>query len=83
MITQWTKHCTSEDEKKQYVESLKRARWVFDDLNKLVDENLNVNESSEISPKSYDSPNWAFRQAHVNGYKQALKDLKKLLTIDP
>lgn len=82
MITQWTKHCTSEEEKKQYVESLKRAKWVFDDINKLVDSNLASREASEISPSTYESPNWAYQQAHNNGYKQALRDLKKLLTID-
>lgn len=78
----WTKHCKTEQDKKDYTESLKRAKWVFDDLRKLVDSNLLSNEASEISPKSYDSPNWAYRQAHSNGYKQALRDLKNLITID-
>ncbi len=78
----WTKHCTSEEEKQLYITSLKRVKWVLDDLNKLVDSNLASGEAVEISPKSYDNPNWAYRQAHLNGYKQALKDLKNLTTID-
>lgn len=78
----WTKHCTSQEEKDRYTESLKRVKWVLDDLNSLVDSNLASNEAMEISPKAYDNPNWAFRQAHLNGYKQALKDLKNLTTID-
>lgn len=78
----WTKHLKTEEEKKLYRESLKRVKWVLDDLNRLVDSNLASNEAGEISPKSYDSPNWAYRQAHANGYKQAMKDLQKLITID-
>ena len=82
MITAWTKHCKTPEEKEQYINSLKRAKWVFDDIIKLVDSNLASQEAQEISPKSYDSPNWQFRQAHANGYKQALNDFKNLLTID-
>lgn len=81
MIIDWTKHCKSTEEKDQYTTSLQRAKWVLDDLNKLVDSNLSSQEAMEISPKSYDSVNWAARQAHLNGYKQALRDFKKLITI--
>lgn len=82
MITAWTKHCKSVDEKEKYTESLKRAQWVLEDIKTLINENLASLEASEMSPKGYDSPNWAYRQAHVNGYKQALRDFTKLLTLD-
>lgn len=81
-LSVWTQHCKTEKDKSDYIESLKRAKWVFDDLKKLVDSNLSANEAGEISPKSYDNPNWPYRQAHANGYKQALKDLRKLISID-
>jgi hypothetical protein len=77
----WTKKCKSEEDKQQYVASLMRAKWVLDDLSELVDSNLAGNEAAEMSPKSYDNPNWPYRQAHSNGYKQALRDLKQLITI--
>jgi len=80
MITAWIKDCTSLDEVTKRKESLKRVSWVLDLLKTLV--NSDVLEASEISPKSYDSPNWAYRQAHVNGYKQAIRDFNKLLTLD-
>lgn len=76
----WTRG-KSEEEKKLYVESLNRAKWVLDDLNKLVDSNLRGVEAAESKVESYDNPNWAYRQAHANGYKKALKDIKNLLTI--
>jgi hypothetical protein len=80
MITAWTKHCKTEEEKNQFKESLKRVQWVLDHIKTLV--NTDGIEASEISPKSYDNPNWAYRQAHANGYKQAVKDFHKLLTLD-
>jgi len=81
MITAWTKHCKTEEEKQQYTESLKRVKWVLDHAKSLV--NTDGIEAAEISPKSYDSPNWSYRQAHSNGYKQAVRDFHKLLTLDP
>lgn len=80
MITAWTKHCKTEEEVHNFKESLKRVKWVLDHIKTLV--NTDGVEASEISPKSYDNPNWAYRQAHANGYKQAVKDFHKLLTLD-
>jgi hypothetical protein len=80
MITAWTKHCKTEEEKEQFKQSLYRVKWVLDHAKSLV--NTDALEASEISPKSYDNPNWAYRQAHSNGYKQAIRDFHKLLTLD-
>lgn len=77
----WTKHCKTEEEKQKYLLSLQKVKWVLEDLKTVV--NSDALEASEISPRSYDSPNWAYRQAHVNGYKQAIRDFHKLLTLDP
>lgn len=82
MITAWTKHCKSEEEKEQFTQSLKRAQWVLDHVKVLINGSQEALEASEISPKSYDNANWAYRQAHANGYKQALRDFTKLLTLD-
>jgi len=82
-VSAWTKHCKTDEEKTQYLESLKRASWLLDDIKKLINSSEGSLETSEVSPKSYDNPNWAFRQAHANGYKQCLKDFNKLLTLDP
>lgn len=82
MKTVWTQHCKTAEEKEQYTNSLARAKWVLDDLSKLVQSNLGSRETAEISPKTYESPNWAYQQAHNNGYKQALKDVLNLINLD-
>lgn len=76
----WFKHCKTEEDKQQFTESLKRVGWVLEHLKTII--NTDGIEAAEISPKSYDNPNWAFRQAHANGYKQAIKDFHKVLTLD-
>lgn len=76
----WTKHCKTPEEATQFKQSLKRVQWVFDHIKTII--NTDGLEAAEISPKSYDNPNWAYRQAHSNGYKQAVKDFHKLLTLD-
>ena len=81
-ISAWTKHCKNQEEKTQYLNSLSRVKWVLDDLKELVEGNLNSREAAEISPAAYDNPNWSYRQAHSNGYKQALRDFTKLITLD-
>lgn len=80
MITAWTKHCKTAEEAEQFKQSLKRVQWVLEHIKTIV--NSDAIEAAETSPKSYDSPNWAYRQAHANGYKQAVKDIHKLLTLD-
>ncbi len=82
MITAWTKHIKDTEEKKKYEESLRRVRWVLDDTIRLINTSNEAIQASEISPKSYDNANWAYRQAHSNGYRQALRDFTTLLTLD-
>lgn len=82
-VTAWTKHLKTEEEKKNYLESLQRVKWVLDHVKELLSASQTSIEAQEISPRSYDNPNWAYRQAHANGYKQAIADTTKLLTLDP
>lgn len=82
-VVAWTQHLKTEEEKTKYSLSLRRAKWLLDDMKRLISSSETSLEASEISPKSYDNPNWAYRQAHSNGYKQALRDFTKLLTLDP
>ena len=80
-VSAWTKHLKTDEEKQRYLSTLRRAHKIFDHILELIEENKNSLESQEISPKAYDNPNWPYRQAHSNGYKQCLRDFKKLFTL--
>lgn len=82
MISAWTKHVKDPAEREQLEKSLRHSKWVLDQLKVLLD-NIEVDvERQEISPRSYDSPNWEFRQAHSNGFRQCLHLVKKLINLD-
>jgi hypothetical protein len=81
-VSAWTKHLKTEAEKERYLATLRRAHKLFDHILDLIHQNEASLENQEVSPKSYDNPNWHHRQAHANGYKQCLRDFKKLFTLD-
>ena len=82
MITAWTKHLKTDEEKEQFNRRLKAARYVLERLQALLDEEKDGLESAEISPKIYETPNWDYKQAHTNGFKACLKMVSKLITLD-
>ncbi len=82
MITAWTKHLKTDEDKEKFTKSLKAARHVLDRLQALLDEEKAGLESAEISPKIYEAPNWDYKQAHTNGFKAALRMVSKLITLD-
>ena len=82
MITAWTKHLKTDEEKEQFNKRLKSSRYVLGRLQELLDEEKAGLEAAEISPKIYETPNWDYKQAHTNGFKAALKMVSKLITLD-
>lgn len=81
-VSAWTKHLKTEEEKERYLSTLRRAHKLFDHVLELINQSYTSLENQEVSPKSYDNVNWSYRQAHSNGYKQCLRDFKKLFTLD-
>lgn len=82
MITAWTKHLKTDEEKEHFNKRLKAAKYILDRLQVLLDEEKSGLESAEISPKIYETPNWDYKQAHTNGFKAALKMVSKLIKLD-
>ena len=81
-VTAWTKNLKTDEDKSKFLSALFRARHVVERLVELMDEDDKSKSSAEISPRAYDNTNWTFLQAHQNGYRQCLRDYKKLLTLD-
>ena len=82
MITTWTHHLKDEAEKLQFEKSLRSSRWILDRLNEILEEMDVSLDHQEISPKAYDNPNWAYKQAHLNGFRQCLVKISKLINLD-
>lgn len=44
----------------------------------LLDKQISSVDAQELTVQSYDSPSWSHKQAHLNGFRQAIKQVKLL-----
>lgn len=79
LSTEWTKHLRTEAERKEFSALVLNDRIVLDRLSAIVEEKLSGLQSREVSATEYDSPSWAYKQAHLNGVKSGLTAILKLL----
>jgi len=64
-------------EQQQFKEIVLGSKKVLDKLSKIV---YNMCVSGEkVSIDQYDSPSWSHKQAHQNGYNEALRDVLDIL----
>jgi len=82
MITAWTRNLSTQQEKDNFEKGLRSSKYILDRLSDILTEAENDLNSAEISAKNYDTPNWDFKQAHVNGQKSTLRTIKRLLNLD-
>lgn len=82
MYSAWTNHLKTEEDKKSFAISVNRAKHVLNRLKTLLKADLEATSKVEISLKAYDNINWAYRQAHTNGYKKALTNILTLVDLD-
>lgn len=83
MIPQWTSHLPDPDDKKRFKSYMFSSKGVLDRLLQLTINMEHDLDERELDKNSYDSPSWAARQADNNGYRRCLRELQKLLTLDP
>lgn len=76
---EWFKHCQSEQEKKDFEVTLRNNGFVLDKLIRILEDKLISIDRDEASRLSYDSPSWAFLQAHQNGRREGLTEVLNLL----
>ena len=82
MYTMWTKHLEDSEEKLKFEKTVLGSGRVLDRLKDILQEQEDALNIGEVSPKNYDTPSWAYKQAHSNGYRQCLNVLKKLVDLD-
>jgi hypothetical protein len=82
MLSVWTKHLKTAEEKQKFADYLKNSKQLLDRLDQIIDGIDAGLERSEISPKAFENPNWAYLQAYQNGYRGAIQHLKTAISID-
>ncbi len=84
MYTKWTSHLKDQDEKQRFESSVLGSKPVLERLYKIIDEEEQGIEQSELDAKAYDNPAWAYKQAYKNGAKAAYRVIKRTIDLgDP
>lgn len=78
----WTQHLKTQEEKDDFYREVMGSKRVLRRLKDIISSKEFSLDYQEMSEKSYDSPNWAYRQAHRNGFRQCVEGYKKLIDLD-
>ncbi|HYT41607.1 MAG TPA: hypothetical protein VEP90_04635 [Methylomirabilota bacterium] len=79
MHTKWIEHLRDSKDQEEFKDSVYRAGAVLQRLKDICIDMEQTISRSEQSPKIYDCANWANLQAHYNGYRQCLSQIKSLI----
>lgn len=82
MYTRWTQNLKTDDEKEKFKQKVYQAKEVLDRLKEMIEEDELSMDRSEIHPKVYEVPNWDYLQAHKNGTRQYMYQMKTLINLD-
>ena len=82
MYVEWTKHLQEPQDKENFKNEVFGAKRVLERLVQILQEKELDLDRSETSILTYNTPNWAERQAHKNGNRESLSWLKKLVDLD-
>ena len=82
MLTIWTQNLKTQEEKDDFTNQVLNARPVLERLSQILKDKEVALEGSERTQKAYENPNWAYLQAHRNGYYTALQNMTDLLNLD-
>lgn len=75
----WHQHLKSEEDRKEFIETLKNSKTALDRLKKIV---YNIREDREsVRVPDYSKPSWAYYQAHQNGVIEMCDLLIELLDL--
>lgn len=79
----WTKNIKDEEEKTKFQNYLLHSKQLLDRLDEILVDYENELDAKETNLKTYEFPNWDYRQAHCNGYRQCVRQVRKLINLDP
>lgn len=83
MLSAWSRHLvTDPGAKKKFEEMVKGSKLLTDRLQGILDEIEQTVERSELTTDAFDNPNWAFKQAYLNGCKAMLHKIKFITETD-
>jgi hypothetical protein len=75
----WTKHLREPTQRESFEAVLRNSTQVLSRLQQIITEKEDSLSSTEASLETYKDAGWPYLQAHINGRKAELRELKALL----
>ena len=82
MLTEWTRHLKHPKDKEEFEKYVLGSRALLNRLKDILKEKETALDRSEASLEAYDKPNWRERQAHKNGYRSCLYNIRTLIDLE-
>lgn len=82
MYSIWTSNLKEEKDKELFRSKVTYSKTVLQRLDQIIEEQAKELTDSSTSLKSFDNPNWALKQAYIQGYIARGKSLRKLMDLD-
>jgi len=72
----WISHLRDEEEQTKFKQALLSRQDIWDRMKAIIEDRV---EAKDMTYDDYDSPSWAYKQAHANGYLEALREIYDIL----
>jgi hypothetical protein len=82
MKSVWTDNLKTDEEKQRFKNSVLASSSVLERLDEILLKMQDDQDGIERNTKIYDMPNWDYRQAHLNGFKDCLHKVRFLINLD-
>ena len=82
MYARWTSHLKDENNIREFKRLIYSSKEVLDRLKDIIEEDEASLTRSEMNPKTYENGSWSHLQAHKNGIRQYLCQIKTLIDLD-
>lgn len=79
MMSQWTSHLKTKEEKEAFEGSVTGAKQVLSRLSQILSQEEEEITRTELSTDAYDNPNWSHKQAFKNGQRSVYRKLQFLI----
>lgn len=82
MQTIWTSNLSDLKDKEDFKKRVYSSKDVLDRQKAILEQELRTLERSEVSLRTYDTPNWDVKQAHMNGDRARIMWMLQLINLD-
>jgi hypothetical protein len=73
LLTKWYSHIKDKEEVEEFQQRITLAKPVLERLNTIIEGKLATANAN--STNQYDQASWAYKQADLNGYNRAMRDI--------